>query len=85
MALGLPKKKVAAQLAWSFIWTIFLFLIFFRFIFLGPLVILFIVIMSGTGAPQADAAISSSADRMVGMEHAEVRYFTRYVVVDTLC
>ncbi|KAJ5993028.1 hypothetical protein N7451_008752 [Penicillium sp. IBT 35674x] len=34
--------------------------------------------MSGTGAPQADAAISSSADRMVGMEHAEVRYFTSY-------
>jgi hypothetical protein len=29
------------------------------------------------------AAITSSADRMVGMDHAEVRYFTRYVL-DTL-
>jgi protein arginine N-methyltransferase 1 len=26
------------------------------------------------------AAITSSADRMVGMDHAEVRYFTRYVL-----
>jgi len=24
------------------------------------------------------ALITSSADRMVGMDHAEVRYFTRY-------
>lgn len=25
--------------------------------------------------------ITSSADRMVGMDHAEVRYFTRYDVI----
>ncbi|KAJ5611663.1 Protein arginine N-methyltransferase 1 [Penicillium herquei] len=33
--------------------------------------------MSGSENP-APGAISSSADRMVGMEHAEVRYFTSY-------
>jgi hypothetical protein len=33
--------------------------------------------MSGT-EQTADSTMSSSADRMVGMDHAEVRYFTRY-------
>ncbi|KAJ5083701.1 hypothetical protein N7456_013128 [Penicillium angulare] len=33
--------------------------------------------MSGSGTP-ASGVITSSADRMVGMEHAEVRYFTSY-------
>lgn len=28
--------------------------------------------------------ITSSADRMVGMEHSEVRYFTRYVFLHRL-
>lgn len=28
--------------------------------------------------------ITSSADRMVGMEHSEVRYFTRYVILHRL-
>lgn len=32
--------------------------------------------MEGSGTPQG--VTSSSADRMVGMEHSEVRYFTRY-------
>ena len=36
-------------------------------------------IMAESGSPQSAGAITSSADRMVGMEHAEVRYFTRYV------
>jgi hypothetical protein len=27
----------------------------------------------------AEGGITSSADRMVGADHAEVRYFTRYV------
>lgn len=37
--------------------------------------------MNGTAnKPTVEASrwISSSADRMVGMDHAEVRYFTRY-------
>jgi protein arginine N-methyltransferase 1 len=34
--------------------------------------------MSGTEAANATGVIASSADRMVGAEHAEVRYFTRY-------
>lgn len=32
---------------------------------------------TGADTPQG---ITSSADRMVGMEHSEVRYFTRYVI-----
>jgi protein arginine N-methyltransferase 1 len=28
----------------------------------------------------AEGGITSSADRMVGADHAEVRYFTRYAV-----
>lgn len=36
--------------------------------------------MNGTANKPAGESpwISSSADRMVGMDHAEVRYFTRY-------
>lgn len=34
--------------------------------------------MSGTDAANPSGIITSSADRMVGAEHAEVRYFTRY-------
>lgn len=34
--------------------------------------------MSGTEAANPSGVITSSADRMVGAEHAEVRYFTRY-------
>ncbi|KAJ5084434.1 hypothetical protein NUU61_009013 [Penicillium alfredii] len=34
--------------------------------------------MDVSETPQAAGGISSSADRMVGMEHAEVRYFTSY-------
>lgn len=34
--------------------------------------------MSGTEAANPPGIITSSADRMVGAEHAEVRYFTRY-------
>lgn len=34
--------------------------------------------MSETEAANASGVITSSADRMVGAEHAEVRYFTRY-------
>jgi hypothetical protein len=30
----------------------------------------------------AEGGITSSADRMVGADHAEVRYFTRYVMPD---
>jgi hypothetical protein len=32
-------------------------------------------------APVAGNISSSSADRMVGADHAEVRYFTRYVIL----
>lgn len=38
--------------------------------------------MSGTEAANASGVIASSADRMVGAEHAEVRYFTRYDLKD---
>ncbi|OOQ82413.1 putative protein arginine N-methyltransferase [Penicillium brasilianum] len=34
--------------------------------------------MSGTEAANASGVITSSAERMVGAEHAEVRYFTSY-------
>jgi protein arginine N-methyltransferase 1 len=33
--------------------------------------------MDGSGTPEPAGVITSSADRMVGMEHSEVRYFTR--------
>lgn len=34
----------------------------------------------------AEGGITSSADRMVGADHAEVRYFTRYVQTEsTFC
>ena len=36
---------------------------------------------TGSDSPQG---ITSSADRMVGMEHSEVRYFTRYVIARRL-
>jgi len=32
----------------------------------------------------AEGGISSSADRMVGADHAEVRYFTRYVQTESI-
>lgn len=38
--------------------------------------------MSGTEAANPPGIITSSADRMVGAEHAEVRYFTRYDFLD---
>lgn len=31
----------------------------------------------------AEGGITSSADRMVGADHAEVRYFTRYVQTES--
>lgn len=34
--------------------------------------------MDISGTPEPVGVIASSADRMVGMEHSEVRYFTRY-------
>ncbi|KAJ5122393.1 hypothetical protein N7526_009330 [Penicillium atrosanguineum] len=34
--------------------------------------------MDGSGTPEPTGVIASSADRMVGMEHSEVRYFTSY-------
>lgn len=40
--------------------------------------------MSGTEAANASGVITSSAERMVGAEHAEVRYFTRYDFEDIL-
>jgi protein arginine N-methyltransferase 1 len=36
--------------------------------------------MNNNGS-ETPAGITSSADRMVGMEHSEVRYFTRYDVL----
>lgn len=33
--------------------------------------------MDESDSPNPTGVITSSADRMVGMEHAEVRYFTR--------
>lgn len=33
--------------------------------------------MNGSDSQSSDAIMTSSADRMVGMDHAEVRYFTR--------
>lgn len=32
----------------------------------------------------AEGGITSSADRMVGADHAEVRYFTRYVQAESI-
>lgn len=32
----------------------------------------------------AEGGITSSADRMVGADHAEVRYFTRYVQTESI-
>ena len=47
--------------------------------FLLPFVYLFRTVKMDTGA-DTPQGITSSADRMVGMEHSEVRYFTRYVI-----
>ncbi|KAJ5677886.1 uncharacterized protein N7477_003519 [Penicillium maclennaniae] len=35
--------------------------------------------MDGSGTPEPTGVITSSADRMVGMEHSEVRYFTSFL------
>jgi len=42
-----------------------------------PLII--VILQSIMDTDQTAASITSSADRMVGADHAEVRYFTRYV------
>jgi hypothetical protein len=36
--------------------------------------------MNGVSVTSGPSEILSSADRMVGMDHAEVRYFTRYLL-----
>jgi hypothetical protein len=42
--------------------------------------VLLITKMNNNGS-ETPGGITSSADRMVGMEHSEVRYFTRYDVL----
>lgn len=53
------------------------------FFFTLHIPVLLIAKMNNNGS-ETPAGITSSADRMVGMEHSEVRYFTRYDIPTVL-
>lgn len=78
------KKKLRIDLWWTFIFNILPSNFFFTLLY-PPfrLVLLFRTVKMDTES-DTPQGITSSADRMVGMEHSEVRYFTRYVILHRL-
>lgn len=78
------KKKLRIDLCWTFIFNILPSIIFLLFSILPFRPVLLFRIVKMDTESDTPQGITSSADRMVGMEHSEVRYFTRYVILHRL-